>query len=195
MVSLLSKGFQESSPTPQLESINSLLLYLLYSPALTTICHHHDYKYHGRVTSLLFNTLLRFVIVFLKRSNCLLISQLQSPSVVILEPKKTKSITTSTFSPSICHEVMGSDAMILVFLIFSFKPALSLSSFTLIKRFFSSSSLSAFRVASFADLRLLMFLPSILIPACNSSSWAFHMMYSVYRLNRVTADSPVILLS
>ena len=65
LVSLLAKGFQESSPAPQFESINSLLFYLLYSPALTTICHHRedhsrDYKEHGRVTSLLFNTLLRF---------------------------------------------------------------------------------------------------------------------------------------
>ena len=65
--------------------------------------------------------------------------------------------------PSICHEVMGLDAMILVFLILSFKPALSLSSFTLIKRLFSSSSLSAIRVVSSAYLRLLMFLLPILI--------------------------------
>ena len=61
----------------------------------------------GRVMSLLFNTLSRFVIVFLPRSNCLLISWLQSPSAVILEPKKRKSVTTSTFSFSICHEVMA----------------------------------------------------------------------------------------
>ena len=81
--------------------------------------------------SLLFNTLSRFAIAFLPRSKRLLISWLQSPSAVILEPKKRKSVTTSTFSPSIYHEVMELDAMILVFLIFSFKPALSLSSFTL----------------------------------------------------------------
>ena len=60
-----------------------------------------------RVTSLLFGTLSRFVVAFLPRSNCLLISWLQSPSAVILEPKKRKSVTTCTFSPSICHEVMG----------------------------------------------------------------------------------------
>ena len=59
--------------------------------------------------SLLFNTLFRFVIAFLRRSSCLLISWLQSPSPVILEPKKRKSVTTSTFAPSICHEVMGPD--------------------------------------------------------------------------------------
>ena len=68
----------------------------------------------GRVTSLLFNILSRFVIVFLPRSRCLLISWLQSPSAVILEPKKIKSVTVSIVSPSICHEVTGLDAMILV---------------------------------------------------------------------------------
>ena len=64
----------------------------------------------GKVKSLLFNTLSRFVIVFLLRSKCLLISWLQSPSVVILEPQKIKSLTVYTVSPSICHEVMGPDA-------------------------------------------------------------------------------------
>ena len=67
------------------------------------------------VMSLLFNVLSRLVLAFLPRSKRLLISWLQSPSAVILEPKKIKSVTVSTFSPSICHEVMGLDAMILVF--------------------------------------------------------------------------------
>ena len=65
----------------------------------------------SRVMSLLFNILSRFVTAFLPRSNRLLISRLQSPSTVILEPEKRKSATTSTFSPSICHEVMGPDAI------------------------------------------------------------------------------------
>ena len=69
----------------------------------------------GKVMSLLFDMLSRLVITFLPRSKCLLISWLQSPSVVILEPKKTKSDTVSTVSPSISHEVMGPDAIILVF--------------------------------------------------------------------------------
>ena len=69
----------------------------------------------SKVMSLLFNMLSRLVIVFLPRSKCLLISWLQSPSVVILEPPKIKSLTVSIVSPSICHEVMGPDAMILVF--------------------------------------------------------------------------------
>ena len=69
----------------------------------------------GKVMSLLFNMLSRLVKTFLPRSKHLLISWLQSPSAVILEPRKIKSATVSTVSPSICHEVMGPDAMILVF--------------------------------------------------------------------------------
>ena len=99
--------------------------------------------------SLLFNMLSRFVITFLSRSKILLISWLQSPSAVILEPQNIKSPTVATLSPSICHEVMGPDGMILVFWMLSFKPTFSLSSFTFIKRLFSSS-LSAIRVVSSA---------------------------------------------
>ena len=69
----------------------------------------------SKVMSLLFNTLSRFVKAFLPRSKCLLILWLQSQSAVILEPKKIEFATVSTFSPSILHEVMGPDAMILVF--------------------------------------------------------------------------------
>ena len=100
----------------------------------------------SKVMSLLFNTLPRFVIPFFPRSKCLLISWMQSLSAMILKPKKIKSVTVSIFFPSICHEEMGPDAMILVFWMLSFKPAFSLSSFTLIKRLFSSSSLPAIRV-------------------------------------------------
>ena len=75
-----------------------------------------------KVMSLLFNMLSRFVIAFLPRSKCLLISWLKSLSTVILEPKKIKSVTVSTFPPSICHEVKGLNAMILVFSMLSFKP-------------------------------------------------------------------------
>jgi len=87
-------------------------------------------------------------------------------------------------SPFICHEVMGPDAMIFVFWMLSFKPTFSLSSFTFIKRLFSSSSLPAIRVVSSACLRFLIFLPAILIPACASSSPAFCMMYSAYKSNK-----------
>ena len=80
------------------------------------------------------------------------------------------------------HEEMGPNAMISVLWMLSFKPAFSLTSFTLIKRLFSSSSLSAIRVVLSAYLRLLIFLLAILIPACDSSSPAFHMIYSAYKL-------------
>ena len=69
----------------------------------------------GKIMSLLFNMLSRFVVAFLPRSKHLLISWLRSPSAVILEAKKIKSLTVSIVSLSICHEVMGSDDMILVF--------------------------------------------------------------------------------
>ena len=137
----------------------------------------------GNVMSVFFNMLSRLVVAFLPRSKHLLISWLQSPSAVILEPKKRKSVTASTFPPSICHEVMGPDAMIFFWML-SFKPAFSLSSFTLIKKLFSSSSLSAIRVVSSEYLKLLILLPAILIPACASSSPAFLKMYSAYKLNK-----------
>ena len=102
---------QESSPTPQFKSINSSALSFLYSPSLTSI---HVYgktialtrrSFVDKVISLLFNMLSRLIITFLSRSKHLLISWLQSPSEVILEPRKTKSATVSTVFPSICHEV------------------------------------------------------------------------------------------
>ena len=130
--------------------------------------------FFSKVMCLLFNMLSRFVIAFLQKSKCILISCCSHHeiwSTVILEPKKRKSVPGSTFSPSICHGVMGLDAMILVFWMLSFKP---LSSFTLIRRFFSSSKwLFAIRVVSSAYLRLLIFLLAILIPACDSSNLAF----------------------
>ena len=107
-----------------------------------------------------------------------------SLSTVILEPKKIKYVTASIFPPSICHEGMGPDAMILVFGLLSFKPAFSLSTFTFIKRLFSSSSLSAIREVSSAYLRFFIFLPEILNPAFDLSSPAFRMMYSAYELNK-----------
>ena len=138
----------------------------------------------GKVMSLLFNMLSRLLITFLPRSKWGLISWLQSPSAVILEPKNIKSVTVYIVSPSICHEVMGPDVMILVFWMLSFKPTFSLSSFTYIKGLFSSFLLSAVRVVSSAYLRLLVFLPAILIQACPSSSQAVHIMYSAHKLNK-----------
>ena len=80
------------------------------------------WNFVGKLMSLLFNMLSRLVTAFLPRSKHLLILWLQSPSAVILELKKIKSLTVSIVSPSICHEVMGPDAMILVFWMLSFKP-------------------------------------------------------------------------
>ena len=133
--------------------------------------------------SLLFNMLSRLVINFLARSQGLNFMD----TVIICSdfgPPKIKSVTVSIVSPSICHEVMGPEAMILIFCMLSFKPAFSLSFFTFIKRLFSSSSLSAIRVVSSIYLKLLIFLSAILITAYASSSLAFHMMYSAYKLNK-----------
>ena len=93
-------------------------------------------------------------------------------------------VTVSILSLSICHEVMGLDAMILVFWMLNYKPTFLLSSFTFIKRLFSSSLLSAISMVSSAYLRLLIFLLEILIAACASSSLVFLMMYSAYKLNK-----------
>ena len=130
----------------------------------------------GKVMFLHFNTMSRFVIIFLSRSKHLSISWLQSLFALILEPPKMKADTVSTFSPSTCHKVMGLDAMISVFWMLSFKPALSLSSLTFIKRLFSSSSCSIIKVVSSAYLRLLIFLPATLVPDWASSSPACHKM-------------------
>ena len=138
----------------------------------------------GKEMSLLFNMLSRLVKDFLPQNKHVLILRLQSPSAVILKPKKIKSVTVSIVSPAICQEAMGLDPMIFIFWMLSFKPAFSLSSLIFINRLFSSSLPSAIRVVSFAYLRLLIFLPAILIPACDSSSLAFHMMYSAHKLNK-----------
>ena len=93
----------------------------------------------SKVMSLLYNMLSRFVIAFFPRSKFLLISWLQLPSRVILEPKKIKSVIVSTFSPSICHKIDGTKCYDLGFLNVDLKPSFSLSSSTLIKRLLSSS--------------------------------------------------------
>ena len=118
---------QKSCPAPQFESIISLPLSFLYGPTFTSI---DDYWINhsfdcvdlcDEVMSPILNTLSRFVIAFLPRSKCLLIPWLQSPSKWFWSPRR-QSVTISIVSPPICHEVMGSDAMILVFWMLSFKP-------------------------------------------------------------------------
>ena len=128
----------ESSPTPQFKSINSLALSFLYSPTLRSI-HGKTIAltrqpFVGKVMSLFSNMLSRLVIAFLPRRKHLLISWLQSQPAVILEPPKTKFVTVSTISPSICHEVMGPDSMIFVFLMcFKHSKHLVLTDISIIK--------------------------------------------------------------
>ena len=104
-----------------MKKYNFLVFSLLYGPTLTSIHdywknHSFDYMNHvSKVMSLLLNMLSSLVLTFLPRSKRLLISRLQSPSAVILEPPQIKSATVSTVSPSICHEVKGPDVMIFVF--------------------------------------------------------------------------------
>ena len=175
----LKSLLQHHSSKVSILQCSAFFIVQLSHPYMTTgkIIALTRWTFVGKLVSLLFNMLSRLVITFLPRSKCLLMSWLQLPSAVILEPKKIKSLTVSIVSPSICHEVMWLDAMIIVFWILSFKPVFSLSSFTFIKRLFSSSSLSAIRVVSSVYLRLLIFLTTILILACASSSLAFHMIY------------------
>ena len=123
---------QESSPTPQFKSRNSLgqaffmvQLSYLYMPTGKTIALTIR-TFVGQVMFLFFTILSRFVIAFLPRSKHLLISWLQSPSAVILEPEKVKSATVATLSPSICYEVVGPDVMTLVCWMLKFKAIFSL---------------------------------------------------------------------
>ena len=136
----------------------------------------------SKVTSLLFKN-VKICQGFCSKEQHLLISWLQSPLTVIAEPPKRKSATVSIFPPSILWS-NGIGCLDLRFLNVNFKPTFSISSFTFIKRLFSSSSLSAVRVVSSAYLRLLIFLSATLTPTCDWASPAFHMMYSVYKLNK-----------
>ena len=153
VISLQSKGLSRvfSNTTVEKHMVQLSHPYMTTGKTLTR------QTFVDKIMSLLFNMLSRLVIAFLPRSKCLLISWLQSLSAVILDSRKIKSVTVSTVSRSICHEVLGTDVMILAFWMLSFKPTFSLSSFTFIKRHFSSSSLSAIRVLSSAYLRLLNF--------------------------------------
>ena len=118
----------------------------------------------GKVMSLLFNILSRLFIAFLPRSKSLLVSWPQSPSAVILEPKKIKSLTICIVSPSIYHEVIGPDAMMLVFWMLSFKPVFPLSSLAFIKRCLISSSLSAIRVVVLCTCAVIQLCPMLCDP-------------------------------
>ena len=129
LISLQPNGLSRVFSSIIIQSISSLALSIFYRPTLTSV--HGYWKNHSfDYTDLCqqsdvsdFNTLSRFVIAFLPRSKCLLILCLQLPSTVILEPKKIRSVTASIYPLSICLEMMGLNAMILVPLTFSFKPA------------------------------------------------------------------------
>ena len=145
-----------------------------------------------KVMSLLLNMLSTFVIVFLPRSKHLFILWWESLSSVIFESKKRKSVTASTFSPCICHEVMGLATMILVFSLLGIKPVFQ----------------SPLSPSSRGSLAHLCFLPSewficiyevviliaILIPARSSSSPSFSMIYSTYRKRSMSRLYTVTLL-
>ena len=131
-----------------------------------------------KIMSLLFNMLSRLVITFLPRNKCLLISWLQSPSAVILEPKQVKSVTVSTVSPSICHEVMGPGTMI------CFKPTFSLSS--LLFHFHQEALLLFFAFCHKCDVICMSEVIDI-SPGNLDSSLCFiqsSMMHSAYKLDK-----------
>ena len=113
----LKSLLQHHSPKASILQCSAFCVFQLSHPYMTTgkTIALTRWTFVGKVMSLLFNKLSRLVIAFHPRSEHLLISWLQSPSTVILEPQKIKSATVSTVSPSICHEVMGPDAMILAF--------------------------------------------------------------------------------
>ena len=183
-------SFQESSPAPQFEGIDSLALCLLYGPAVTTGRDHwedHSLDYADICQQ---SNVSGFSI------HCLGLSSLSCQETIIFwfhgyshhlqwfwSPRRRNLSLLPPF-PFYLPWNNGAGCPDLSFLILSLKPALSLSSFSLIKRLFSSSSLLAIRVVSSAYLRLLMIPPPILTLACNSSGPAFPRMCSVYRLNK-----------
>ena len=132
-ISLQSKGFSRVFSSTTVKSISSLALRFLYSATLTSINEYWKtivftiWTFVGKLISLLFNRLSSIVRAFLPSHKCLLISWLLSPSAVLLELKKRKFVTASTFTPSICHEVMRPDSIIFVFWMSSFVPAFSFS--------------------------------------------------------------------
>ena len=139
----------------------------------------------GKVMSLILNMLSRLDITFLPRSKRLLISWLQSPSAEILEPRKMKSAIVSTLSPHLFPMKWWDQIPWASFSeCWAFSQLFHSLAFTFIKRFFISSLLSAIKVVSSANLRLLIFLLAVLIPTCDSSIRAFQMVYSAYKLSK-----------
>ena len=167
-LSLLQGNFLTQESNQDLQHCRQIVYQLNYQGSLTFV---------GKVTSLIFNSLSRFVIAFLPKSKRLLNFMTVVTIYSDFEVQEKKVCHCFHCFPS-CHEVMGPEGTTFLFVMLSFKPAFSLSSLTLIKRLFSASSLSAIRMVSSSYLRLLIFLLTILIPACASHSPAFCMMYS-----------------
>ena len=189
---LLSKGLSRSSLSSQFESTNSSALCLLYCPALTSI---HDYwKDHSLdcMDLSIFRMSAKWCLCFLTMVCHSFLAKKQLSFYFMAAVTIQSDFRAQEEELCYCFHLFlfclpwsdGTGCHDLSFLILSFKLSFSLASFTLIKRLFSSSSLSAFRVVSSTYLRLLVFLPAVLIPACNSSSLAFHMICSAYKLNK-----------
>ena len=169
-----SRDSQESSSAPQFKAS------ILWLSAFFMVQLSHSYMttretialtrrtFVSKALSLFFNMLSRFVITFLPRSKCLNFMAAVTICSDFGDRKKIKSVTVSIVSPSICHEVMGPDAMILVSWMLSFKPAFSLSSFIFIKRLFSSSLLSVIGLVSVYISQVVDISPGNL-----DSSWCF----------------------
>ena len=168
----LKSLLQHHNPKAAILQCSSFFMVDLSHPYMTTgkTIALTIWTFVGKVISVLFNTLSGFVIAFLSRNKCLFDFMAAVTIYIDFGAQENKICQF----PSICHEVMGLGAMIFFFWMLSFKPAFSLSSFTFIKRLFSSSSLSAIRVVSSTYLKFLMFLPEILISVCNSSNLAFY---------------------
>ena len=184
---ILKSLLQHHSSNTSILSRSGFFIMQLSHPYMTTrkTIAFTIWTFVSKVMFLCFNTLSGFVIALLPRSKHLLFHGCNHHLQWFWSPPKTKSVMVSLVSPSIYHEVVEPDAMIFIFfLMLSFKSAFSLSSFTFTKRLLSSSSLSVIRVVSSAYLRLLIFILAILIMAYASSSQAFNMMYSAYKLNK-----------
>ena len=182
---------QESSPAPQLESTSILWhliffmvqlsqLYMTMGKAIALTI----WTFVEKVMSMLFNMLSRFVIAFSSKGQACFNFMAAVTVHSDFGAQEKKICHCFHFFPFYLPWSGGTRCRDLSFWMLCFKPVFSLSSFTFIKRLFSSSSLSAIRVVSSGYLRLLIFLPAILMLAFDSSSPPFHMVYSAYKLNK-----------
>ena len=153
------------------------ILYWFCHTLTWIICSYQFNMFLISAFNLLFNMLSRWVIALLSRSKCLLISWLQVTICSDFGAPQNKICHCFHCFPIYLPSSDGARCHDLCFWMLSFKPTFSVFSFTFIKRLFSSSSLPAKRLVSSAYLRLLIFLPAVLIPACASSSLVFHMMH------------------